>query len=67
MGVKPEFQKRGIDSVFYLETIKNGNRGRYKGAEISWVLEDNMAMRQTAEKLGAKIYKTYRIYNKRLS
>lgn len=67
MGVKPEYQKKGIDSVFYLETIKGGNEGGYGGAEISWVLEDNMAMRQTAEKLGAKIYKTYRIYNKHLS
>jgi len=67
MGVRPEYQKRGIDSVFYLETIRNGNKGGYGGAEISWVLEDNMAMRQTAEKLGARIYKTYRIYNKKLS
>jgi len=67
MGVKPEYQKRGIDSVFYLETIKGGNTHHYKGAEISWVLEDNMAMRQTAEKLGARIYKTYRIYNKKLT
>jgi GNAT superfamily N-acetyltransferase len=67
MGVKPEFQKKGIDSVFYLETIKNGNKNGYRGAEISWVLEDNMPMRMTAEKLGAKIYKTYRIYRKALA
>ncbi|HEY3250671.1 MAG TPA: hypothetical protein VGK25_06090 [Ignavibacteria bacterium] len=67
MGVKPEYQKRGIDSVFYLETIKMGNKNGYGGAEISWVLEDNMAMRMAAEKLGAKIYKTYRIYIKSLS
>ncbi len=67
MGVKPEFQKKGIDSVFYLETIKNGNKNGYRGAEISWVLEDNMPMRMTAEKLGAKIYKTYRIYRKSLA
>lgn len=66
MGVKPEYQKRGIDSLFYLETIKAGNKGGYRGAEISWVLEDNMAMRMTAEKLGAVIYKTYRIYQKNL-
>jgi len=66
MGVKPEYQKKGIDSLFYLETIKAGNRGGYRGAEISWVLEDNMPMRMTAEKLGAKIYKTYRIYQKNL-
>ena len=66
MGVKPEYQKKGIDSVFYLETIKSGNKNNYTGAEISWVLEDNMPMRMTAEKLGAKIYKTYRIYRKSL-
>jgi GNAT superfamily N-acetyltransferase len=66
MGVKPEYQRKGIDSVFYLETIKNGNKNGYKGGEISWVLEDNIAMKQTAEKLGASIYKTYRIYRKNL-
>ena len=66
MGVKPEYQKRGIDSIFYLETIKAGNKGGYRGAEISWVLEDNMPMRMTAEKLGATIYKTYRIFQKNL-
>lgn len=66
MGVKFKYQKRGVDSVFYLETIKEGNRKGYKGAEISWVLEDNLPMRQTAEKLGAYIYKTFRIYSKNL-
>ncbi len=66
MGVKPEFQKKGIDSVFYLETIKEGNRKGYKGGEISWVLEDNVMMNQTAVKLGAHVYKTYRIYSKKL-
>jgi len=66
MGVKHKYQKRGIDSIFYLETIKEGNKKNYKGAEISWVLEDNLAMRQTAEKLGAYIYKTYRIYSKKI-
>lgn len=66
MGVKPEYQKKAIDSVFYLETIKMGNKNGYTGAEISWVLEDNMPMRMTAEKLGARIYKTYRIYRKSL-
>jgi hypothetical protein len=66
MGVRHEYQKKGIDSVFYLETIKEGNRKKVKGAEISWVLEDNLLMRQAAEKLGAYIYKTYRIFRKNL-
>lgn len=67
MGVRYKYQKRGVDAVFYLETIKEGNRKGYKGADISWVLEDNTPMRQTAEKLGANIYKTYRIYKKSLN
>lgn len=64
MGVKKDYQKMGIDAGFYKDVIKAGDRKRYIGAEISWVLEDNAAMRQTAEKLGARVYKTYRIFDK---
>lgn len=66
MGVKKEYHKKGIDAVFYRNIIKAGNKGNIRGAEISWVLEDNLAMKQTAEKLGARVYKTYRIYDKKL-
>jgi GNAT superfamily N-acetyltransferase len=66
MGVKKEYHKKGIDAVFYRNIIKAGNKGNIRGAEISWVLEDNLAMKQTAEKLGARVYKTYRIYDKNL-
>ncbi len=34
--------------------------------ELSWILEDNMAMRRIIEALGAEPYKTYRIYEKDL-
>lgn len=64
MGVKKDYQKMGIDAGFYRDVIKAGDRKSYIGAEISWVLEDNAAMRQTAEKLGARVYKTYRIFDK---
>ncbi len=66
MGVKKEYHKKGIDAVFYRNIIKVGNRKGIRGAEISWVLEDNLAMKQTAEKLGAHVYKTYRIFDKEL-
>lgn len=66
MGVKKDYQKMGIDAGFYRDVIKAGNRKNYTGAEISWVLEDNLAMVQTAEKLGAKIYKILRIFDKEL-
>lgn len=67
LGVKTEYHKKGIDAIFYRDIIRAGNKGKYIGAEISWVLEDNLAMKQAAEKLGAKVYKTYRIYDKQLA
>ncbi len=34
--------------------------------ELSWILEDNLAMRHILDKFGARPYKTYRIYGKAL-
>lgn len=34
--------------------------------ELSWILEDNLPMRRILERLGARAYKTYRIYGKAL-
>ena len=38
----------------------------WRGADASLVLEDNLRMRGSLEKLGARIYQTYRIYEYRL-
>jgi GNAT superfamily N-acetyltransferase len=62
MGVVPEFQKRGIDTVFYVETYNVGVKRGYTWAEMSWVLEDNAKMNRILDLLGAKLYKKYRIY-----
>jgi GNAT superfamily N-acetyltransferase/translation elongation factor EF-1beta len=37
-----------------------------KRIEMSWVLEDNLPMRHLAESFGARVYKTYRVYEKEL-
>jgi GNAT superfamily N-acetyltransferase len=66
MGVVPEFQKRGIDTVFYVETYNVGVKRGYKWAEMSWVLEDNTLMNRVLELLGARLYKKYRIYETRI-
>lgn len=64
MGVKKDYHRKGIDAIFYRNIVATATRKGLKGAEISWVLEDNYAMKQTTEKLGGKVYKTYRIYDK---
>ncbi|MEN6445263.1 MAG: GNAT family N-acetyltransferase [Candidatus Cloacimonas sp.] len=64
MGIVKEFQGRGIDTLLYYHSFKNGLPKGYYRSEFSWVLENNMPMINVAEKLGAKIYKTYRLYDK---
>ncbi|MGB2805112.1 MAG: N-acetyltransferase [Candidatus Zixiibacteriota bacterium] len=62
MGVTPEFQKRGIDTVFYVQSYNVGVKRGYTWAEMSWVLEDNTLMNRVLKLLGAKLYKKYRIF-----
>jgi len=63
MGVIREYQLRGVDAIFYLKTLEEGARKGYRWGEMSWILEDNLPMRQAMESLGGTIYKTYRIYD----
>jgi len=51
-----------IDAVRQ-EVLKRGVRE----VEMSWILEENAAMRNIIETLGGEIYKRYRIFQKRLA
>ena len=62
LGVKRDFQKRGIEGLLYFETFKNGLKKGYHQAECSWILENNLLMQHGLEAMGAKRRKTYRIY-----
>ncbi len=65
-GVIEEYRGRGIDAILFMETFLAGLRQGYTTSEISWVLESNVPMRQTAENFGAELYRTYRVYEKSL-
>jgi GNAT superfamily N-acetyltransferase len=62
LGVKPAFQKRGIEGLLYIETFKRGTAKGYPRGECSWILENNLLMQHGIEAMGGKRYKTYRIY-----
>lgn len=66
LGVHPEYHNKGIDAVFAYETYKTGVELGFYGAEFSWVLEDNFALRNMLEAWGTEMYRTYRVYNKQL-
>ena len=66
MGMVEEYRGWGTDSVFYLETAREGLKRGYKRMEGSWILETNTMMNQIIERLGGTRYKTYRVYEKPL-
>ncbi len=62
MGILPEYQKRGIDTILNFETYRRAREVGYAEGEMSWVLETNEQMIAVAENLGYTRYKTYRMY-----
>lgn len=64
LGVLPEHQNKGIGTLFYLKFIEEAIKKGLLGGELSWVLETNELMNKPIRQMGAKPYKTYRIYEK---
>ena len=65
-GVRHKYRNLALDAVFYYETYTRGVAKGFRRGEFSWVLEDNHSMRNTLEKMGARVYKRYRIYDGKL-
>ena len=70
LGVKEEFRashKYGtLAAVLYVEVAERGARRGYVGGELGWTLEDNVMINRGIERMGARRYKTYRVYEKAL-
>ena len=48
--------------LFMPTLVRNARKLGYGDCEMSWILEDNVLMNRSLEVMGAKRYKTYRIY-----
>lgn len=66
LGIVPEYQKKGLDAVFYWEILQRANKLGIHLGEASWILEDNDMMNRGAEALNASVYKKYRIWDYKL-
>lgn len=64
LGVKPEFQKGGIFSLFTLEAFTRASGEGIVAGEASWILEDNVPMNKPWQDMGAPVYRRWRIYEK---
>lgn len=67
LGILPEYRNKGIDAIMYMESGKRAKKLGYIEGEASWILEDNEMMnRGLTTTMNAKLYKKYRIYEKRI-
>lgn len=66
LGVRPEFQGRGIESAMLAGTLAACQREGFVECEASWTLEDNHRVHRLIELFGGRRYKTYRIYERSL-
>ena len=70
MGVRNELRNTPLGIALALLVIHDLRepviaRG-ITGVEMSWILDDNQGMRSILERIGSRLYKTYRIYRKHL-
>jgi hypothetical protein len=70
MGVRREFHGTLLGAALAVAVNDRMRRGQralgVETSELSWILEDNVAMRRMAEDFGSVAYKTYRIYERDL-
>jgi GNAT superfamily N-acetyltransferase len=64
LGVVEEYRATGLAAGFYAALVRNARKLGFGECEMSWILEDNVLMNRSLELMGAKRYKTYRIYER---
>jgi GNAT superfamily N-acetyltransferase len=66
MGVLEGYRHRGIDTTLYYKNYLIAKEKKITTTEMSWILEDNEPMNRALQMMGAKIYKTYRLFEREL-
>jgi hypothetical protein len=65
-GVKKEFRGKGIDVLMGVKILESGIKQKMELIDSHLVLEDNTKMRAEYERVGGKVVKKFRIYQKDL-
>jgi GNAT superfamily N-acetyltransferase len=61
-GVSPKYRRLGIDALLFSEVKEYAFKRGYRTCEASLLLEDNHLILSPTEFMGARRYKTWRIY-----
>jgi hypothetical protein len=70
LGVREQYRRMkrygGLSAAMYVEVARRGFAKGYEWAELSWTREDDRPINLGIESMGARIYKTYRVYEKQI-
>jgi GNAT superfamily N-acetyltransferase len=66
LGAKPEWQHTGVAAKLYELHYDAAERLPQKSGETGWTLETNKRINRAMERMGGKIVRTYRVYEKLL-
>jgi hypothetical protein len=64
LGVMHKFRHQGFDALLYYDAMLAARRHGFKYGELSMILEDNVPIIRPITNLGARICKTYRVYQR---
>ena len=67
MGVRPQYRRLGLPLIFITRCREELRRRGATLLELSWVLDDNVEIISSVERLGAQQVQTLRLYEKSLS
>jgi hypothetical protein len=65
-GVKKEYRGKGLDVLMGVKILQSGINHNMNTLDSHLVLEDNVKMRSEYERVGCKVVKKFRIYQKNL-
>jgi GNAT superfamily N-acetyltransferase len=67
LGVVEQYRRAGIAEMLVLDVIDAAFSRGFTGAELSMTLENNVMVNRFIEAMGAKRYKTYRMYRRAIA
>ena len=64
LGFRRDYRNRGLFPLFAYEAARRAREIGFEGAEASWILADNEALRAPLEAMGLQVHKRWRIYER---
>ncbi|MCK4817005.1 hypothetical protein KA005_14645, partial [bacterium] len=65
-GIKEEYRGRGLDVLIAIKSVESAKKAGFEFVDSHHELETNLKVRAEMERLGGKVYKRLRVFQKKL-